>query len=96
MGGARGDPKQVRQVWQGTFVGLNIKQYFFLRAPPPSDASTRLADSAQSSPSDYVSHDALVHASSPPCSSKSLQTDEELQDQQVRTSQFQEQLDDVT
>ncbi|XP_017296414.1 dystrotelin, partial [Kryptolebias marmoratus] len=54
------------------------------RAPPSSDASMLLADSTQSPPSNEdISHDASVCAVSPPCSSKSLQTDEELQGQQA-------------
>ncbi|MED6244775.1 hypothetical protein ATANTOWER_023782 [Ataeniobius toweri] len=48
------------------------------RAPPSSDASKLLADSACTSSSDEdVPHDASVQASPPPSSSKSLQTDEE-------------------
>ncbi|KAK5607505.1 hypothetical protein CRENBAI_019179 [Crenichthys baileyi] len=56
------------------------------RAPPSSDASTLLADSACTSSSDEdVPHDASVQASPPPSSSKSLQTDEEPSSQQGAT-----------
>ncbi|KAM4711394.1 dystrotelin [Anableps anableps] len=48
------------------------------RAPPSSDASTLLAESAHSSSSDEeVTQDASVQAAAPLSSSKSLQTDEE-------------------
>ncbi|XP_051797934.1 dystrotelin isoform X2 [Acanthochromis polyacanthus] len=55
------------------------------RAPPPSDASSRLADPAHSPPSDGgVSHDASGRRPSPPrCSTKALQTDEEMPSQQA-------------
>ncbi|KAK2917221.1 hypothetical protein Q8A73_003967 [Channa argus] len=54
-----------------------------ISAPPPSDNSTRLADSVlhyNPSSGRDVSHDASLHP--PPCSSKSLQTDKESPPQQ--------------
>ncbi|XP_054864277.1 dystrotelin isoform X3 [Amphiprion ocellaris] len=55
------------------------------RAPPPSDASSGLADPADSPSSDGdVSHDASGRRPSPPqCSTKALQTDEETPSQQA-------------
>ncbi|XP_069020245.1 dystrotelin isoform X2 [Embiotoca jacksoni] len=53
-------------------------------APPPSDASTRLAD-AVGSPSSArdVSHDAAVHTPPPSCSSSEAQQTEETRSQQA-------------
>lgn len=87
MGGARRDPKQVREHLKLIVDDFILKPSAF-RAPPSSDASTRLADSAHASSSEGdVSHDASVQASLPQSSSKCLQTDEDAPTQQVRTSQ---------